>query len=506
METTQRRPYTLKTVFLIIGVSWGSAAYGYAGSIIATTLGQPSFLEYMGLLTAPNAADLIGAMNGLFYAGGFVGAMCIGKISDRYGRKFSITLGAIVILISNALLAGSVNPPMFIVFRFFQGLGAFIELTTVPLWITEIVPPKDRGMLSDIHPIFINVGYVTASYVGVGFYYYKSGGGNEWRAPLALGCLPCILTLICVYFAPESPRYLLIRGEYEKAWQIVRSLHHSSNNYDESFAREEFRLMREQIEFERINRVSTRELLTTASYRKRLFIGCGLPFILMSSGVLVINNYGTMLYSGLGYDSEQQLQLQAGWLAVSFVMNIMAVLVVDRLPRPHLITIGMVGCVAAVATEAALQAKYLGTDNRSALAAGVAMLYVYVFFYAVFLDGPTYFYLGEIFPNHLRSQGMTMGMGSLCLANIIWLQAAPKAFETIGWHYYLFFIIITAIGAIWVFFTFPDTRNLPLEEIAALFGDESHQAATVRAHTSGAGDQEPKLDSQEQLEFSKATK
>lgn len=115
---------------MIVGVAWGSAAYGYAGSIIATTLGQPSFYAYMGLDTAPNAAALIGTMNGLFYAGGFIGAIGIGKVSDRYGRKFSLALGAGIILVSNALLAGSVNMTMFIIFRFFQGLGYVISTTT----------------------------------------------------------------------------------------------------------------------------------------------------------------------------------------------------------------------------------------------------------------------------------------------------------------------------------------------------------------------------------------
>lgn len=123
MEAPARRPYTWKTVLIIIAVSWGSAAYGYAGSIIATTLGQPSFIKYMGLDTAPNAAALIGTMNGLFYTGGFIGTAFIGRLSDRYGRKFSLILGTSIILVSNALLAGSVNVPMFIVFRFFQGLG-----------------------------------------------------------------------------------------------------------------------------------------------------------------------------------------------------------------------------------------------------------------------------------------------------------------------------------------------------------------------------------------------
>lgn len=121
--TKSRRPYTWKMVGYIVGVCWASAAYGYAGSIIATTLGQPSFYVYMGLDTNPNAAALIGAMNGLFYAGGFIGCIVIGKLADRWGRKVSIYIGIGFILVSTALLAGSVNIAMFIVFRFFQGVG-----------------------------------------------------------------------------------------------------------------------------------------------------------------------------------------------------------------------------------------------------------------------------------------------------------------------------------------------------------------------------------------------
>lgn len=167
---------------------------------------------------------------------------------------------------------------------------AFIELATVPLWITEVVPPKDRGMLIDLHPIFANIGYVVASYVGVGFFYFKTAAGNEWRAPLALGCLPCILCLISLPFVPESPRWLLLQGRREEAWNIVQSLHHSPNTSDTSFAEQEFYLMREQTEYERTHRISFMELLRSPAYRKRLAIGCGLPFLLQSSGVLVINS------------------------------------------------------------------------------------------------------------------------------------------------------------------------------------------------------------------------
>lgn len=142
-------------------------------------------------------------------------------------------------------------------------------------------------------------------------------------------------------------------------------------------------------------------------------------------------------------------------------------------------TIGLVGALASLISEAAIQARFLGGTNKSALAGGVAMLYSYVFFYAMFLDGCSFWYVGEIFPSHLRANGFALAMAGICLADIIWLGAAPTAFAAIGWKYYLFFIIITAITAVTVYFKFPNTLNVPLEEVARMFGDDDQIVSSL---------------------------
>lgn len=119
----KHQPANAYCIFVICFISLSSISYGYAGAIIATTLTQPSFHSHMKLDTDPRAEGLIGAMNGLFYAGGVIGAFLAGWTNNRKGRKFTLIVGNLFILISGALLTASVNPEMFIVFRFTSGVG-----------------------------------------------------------------------------------------------------------------------------------------------------------------------------------------------------------------------------------------------------------------------------------------------------------------------------------------------------------------------------------------------
>lgn len=118
-----RAHYSAYTVFIVCFMCLGTLTYGFSAANIGITLGQPSFLVYMHLDTNPHTPALEGAFNGLWYTGGFCGSICHGWVANRYGRKASIALGALLVIVSGAILTGSVNPAMFIVFRFFNGWG-----------------------------------------------------------------------------------------------------------------------------------------------------------------------------------------------------------------------------------------------------------------------------------------------------------------------------------------------------------------------------------------------
>jgi len=149
---------------------------GYSASVIATTLAQPSFYTFFATgLTTP----LIGTMNGLFQAGAFFGALCISWVGDHWGRKWGISIACILVLISGALLAASQNLAMFLAFRFFAGMGSWWLLGGVPVYLSEIVPPKNRGLLVDIHSAALLLGYTIASWVGYGFYHLDTGDVSD---------------------------------------------------------------------------------------------------------------------------------------------------------------------------------------------------------------------------------------------------------------------------------------------------------------------------------------
>lgn len=86
-------------------------------------------------------------------------------------------------------------------------------------------------------------------------------------------------------------------------------------------------------------------------------------------------------------------------------------------------------------------------------------------------DGVQFCSLSEIFPNHIRAKGVVVGVATICAINILWLQVAPIAFETIGYRFYLVFCVPGFVAAAWLWFFFPNTLGIPLEEIAGIFGD-----------------------------------
>jgi MFS family permease len=137
VEGERKQKLNAYNVLVLLMLAPTSITYGYSASIISTTLGQPSFLEYFNLLTAPNATSILGATGGLFFAGATIGPLLLPWIADKYGRKWSIVLSLVISLIAFAVEAGSTHIAEFLAFRFVAGAGSFMMLAAVP--VSDIV-------------------------------------------------------------------------------------------------------------------------------------------------------------------------------------------------------------------------------------------------------------------------------------------------------------------------------------------------------------------------------
>lgn len=129
----------------------------------------------------------------------------------------------------------------------------------------------------------------------------------------------------------------------------------------------------------------------------------------------------------------------------------------------------------AVIIEAAMVGAFAtgpnAGENRVGLAFGVVAFYAFLAVYGIGIDVCGVVWYSEVFPNHIRAKGICLSIATIALTDLVYLQATATAFANIGWHFYLLFICITFVGSIVFYFILPETRGIPLEEIAKIFGE-----------------------------------
>lgn len=443
---------------------------------MSNTLGEPGFLSYFNLATdSAYASQVIGAFNGVLSAGGALGCVTVAWTSKRYGRKWSMNASAVVAVIGGAIQTGSVNAAMLIFSRFVIGWGMGMMAVLIPIFQAEVSPPGSRGLLVGQHGTWICAGDAIAGWIGVGTY-YSSDKSFQWRFPIAMQCFFPLLLLVCSPWVPESPRWLLLQGRKSSAWEIVAKLHsNTKSDPDGVYAREEFHQMAKQVEMDSelwIGGGGVKQLITRPSYRKRMWMGFFTQYAAQSTGAMVIYNYMVTLYEDLGLSGGKVLMLGAAYVTVASACNFVCSLVMDHIGRRRLLLLGLCGCMVMLSIECIMFSQFGGTNNHVGNSIGVFVIFCFIFFYAGGIDATSYVYCSEIFPTHVRSEGMAWSMIGTFLSTILYVGVGPLALAEVKWKYYLLFISLTAIDIAVIWRWFPETKGLSLEEINSKFGDE----------------------------------
>jgi SP family arabinose:H+ symporter-like MFS transporter len=396
--------------------------------------------------------------------GCIIGVSFSGKLSDKYGRKIVLILSAVLFLASaiGCTFANSFN--ILIVFRLIGGLGIGVASMVSPLYISEFAPSRLRGMMVSLYQLALTIGIVLAYFSNAyladhAATIYATEGLTKifstevWRAMLGLGALPAAVFLICLFLVPESPRWLLLKGQEEKAAVVLTKID------GPEAAKKEIQAFKAQGDDKD---TSLKELFKPV-YRKALWIGLLLPFLSQVCGINAVIYYGPRILEQAGFTLNSALGGQVTIGFVNVVFTFVAIFTVDKWGRRPLLFVGIGGAVASLIIIGALFALGI-TSGPWILMFILAFIACFAFSF-----GPVcWVVIGEIFPNAIRGKAMALATLSLWVGNFLVGQLTPVMLEGLGssWTFWLFALCCSP--ALWLTWKLiPETKGRSLEDIEA---------------------------------------
>jgi sugar porter (SP) family MFS transporter len=409
-------------------------------------------------------------------------------IAEKFGRKKTIMLAALVFLLGGTLMTasrGSLN--LIYAGRAIAGLGIGASSLTVPVYIAETSPPSIRGRLVGIFEIASQGGGMLGFWINYGTDQTISDGNQaQWIIPLAIQLFPGIALFCGMFWCPESPRWLAKRDNIDGAEKILTMLRGLPSSHP--YVRRELGEIRAQVEERSTNRLSKSaqvKKLFQKGTRNRMGIGLALMFLQSFTGVNIITYYAPRIFETLGVPGTSLKLFSTGFYGIAKTLGMItfAFVVVERVGRRKgLIWGAALGCIpmwyiggyvmrADPATAAAL--GEVSRDGWGYLA--MVCVYVNAFIICATWQGITWTYASEIFPLDIRMLCVALTTADTWLGSFIIARSTPYMISDLGYGAYFFFSAILVCMGLWSFFFVPETKGVTLEEMDALFMKPAHK-------------------------------
>ncbi|WP_082126846.1 sugar porter family MFS transporter [Allosalinactinospora lopnorensis] len=461
-------PRALKTRVLVLAIAGalGGFLFGYDSSVIngAVNAIEGEFVLRPAITGFAVASALLGCVVGAYFAG---------QLSNRWGRIPVMLLGSALFFVS-AIGSGLVFGVWDLIFwRVVGGLGIGIASVTAPAYIAEIAPRKIRGRLASLQQLAITVGIFAALLTNAFLADIAAGAAQElwlglaaWRWMFMAEALPAVLYGVVALLIPESPRYLMLKGDEAKARAVL-----SRMVTPEEMDRE-LRDIREALVHEEVARTSTLRG-SALGLKPIVWIGIAAGMLQQFLGINAIFYYSTTLWQSVGFTESDSFRISVLTGLINIAVTFIAIALIDRIGRRKLLLIGSVGMLLTLGTMAIAFSQSIEIAGAPSLpgawgpvALVAANLYV-VCFGATW--GPVlWVLLGEIFPNKLRAKAMGVAAGMHWIANFLVSTSFPVvAGISLGLAYGIFtFFAAVSIAFVWLFL--PETNGLSLEEADTL--------------------------------------
>ncbi|MGA9888604.1 MAG: sugar porter family MFS transporter [Candidatus Acidiferrales bacterium] len=428
-----------------IVASLGGLLFGFDTAVIS---GTTQALTQTFHLSPEN----LGITVSVAVVGAIFGAMLAGIPGDRFGRRDSLRVLAVLYLVSSLGCAISWNWTALVVFRFIGGLGIGGSSVLGPMYIAEVAPAKWRGRLVGLFQFNIVLGILLAYFSNylVGALHFA---GAEWRWKLGIPAAPALLFFLLLFAIPRSPRWLVKKGKVDEARDVLRVT--GEENYEQQLQEIETSIHAEH---------GASDALFNWKYRLPIFLAVTIGMFNQLSGINAILYYLNDIFAFAGFNKVSS-DLQAVAIgATNLVFTMLAMSLIDRIGRKTLLLIGAVGTAACLGGVAAI---FLSGHHQDLL---VWLRVGYIAFCAFSQGAVIWVYLSEVFPNRVRAKGQSLGSFSHWAMNALISFIFPTMAAASGGYPFVFFAAMMVLQFFVVLFFYPETKGISLEEMQKKIG------------------------------------
>ncbi|KZV72830.1 hexose transporter [Peniophora sp. CONT] len=442
-----------------------SSTNGYDGSMMN---GLQSLPQWTGSFHNPEGS-ILGLLNAIQNIGSLSAYPFSPYVADGLGRRFTVGLGALIMIGGTVVQTASQSTSMFIGARFMIGCGVSFAAAASPLLITELAYPSHRGKVTSLYNTLWHLGAIIAAWTTFGSFKIQSTWA--WRIPSALQGLPSVVQIIFIWFAPESPRWLVYKGRETEARRTLAYYHANGDEQDPliEFEMEEI-MTAVRLDREVSKNVGWLSLFRTPGNRRRMRIIIAIAIFSQWSGNGLVSYYLNKVFDAIKItDPTTQLLINGCLTIFNFCICTCASFAVDRVGRRKLFITSTVGMLVFWTCQTISFALVQERNDTRAGFAVVAFIFLTSAFYDLAYSPLIVSYTVEILPYPIRAKGFTAFNFTISLALIFNQYVNPVALKALGWKYYIVYICWIAFEVVYIWLFVVETRGLTLEETSALF-------------------------------------
>ncbi|PLW35160.1 hypothetical protein PCASD_11245 [Puccinia coronata f. sp. avenae] len=465
-----------KMAIIIAGfAAFGGFLYGYDTGYISGVKAMPFWLRSAGQLGADGKYMITTSQDSLVTSilsvGTFVGALLAYPIGDRFGRKIGIMIACVIFSVGVALQTASTTIPLFVVGRVFAGLGVGVASCLVPMYQSECAPKWIRGGVVACYQWAITIGLLVASIAVNGTKDFDNA--TSYRIPIGIQFVWAAILCIGLTILPESPRYLLLKGNEDAAWKSLSRLYSAPR--DDPDVQAEFSEIMASLEKERsFGKTTLLDCFKTDERKnlQRTLTGLGVQGWQQTSGINFFFYYGTTFFKNSGIKNAFLVTVATN--VVNVVATIPGIWAVDKVGRRTMLIYGaamMFACELVVACVG----TFTTANNQASQKVLVAFSCIFIGIFAATWGPIPWVVTSEIYPLATRGKQMAMSTASNWGINFLIGFITPYLVDDgagqagLGVKVFWLWAALCFSALIFSFFFIPETKGLSLEQVDLLY-------------------------------------